>query len=82
VTDRRTRDLERRLLAVTEPFGASVAIKHTGSSHLRATLTRGASHVDVYLASTPSDFRAEKNAVADVRRKLRELTGRTKPCSI
>ena len=82
MTVRRIRDLKRRLLALVEPFGASVDIKHTGSSHLRATVTRGAVQVDVYLASTPSDFRAEKNAVADVRRKLRELTGRTKPCSI
>ena len=42
MTVRRIRDLKRRLLALVEPFGASVDIKHTGSSHLRATVTRGA----------------------------------------
>jgi hypothetical protein len=79
---RRERDLKRRLLALAEPIGAAVVIEPTGSNHFRAVFTRGAEHIVVTLANTPSDYRAGKNQTADVRRKLRELTGRTKPCSI
>jgi hypothetical protein len=73
--DRRMRDVKKRLLALAEPFGARLEIEHSGRSHLRATFT-GAAHVDVYLANSPSDFRAEKNESAYVRRKLRSI-GRT-----
>jgi hypothetical protein len=70
---RRERDLKRRLLALAEPFGASVDIKRTGGGHLCATFKHGVAHIDVYLAWSPSDYRAEKNAAAFVRRTLRTI---------
>jgi hypothetical protein len=76
VTTRRIRDLKRELTAVSEPFGAKlVDIQHTGSSHLRATISCGAGTFDIYAALTPSDWRASKHQSAFVRRRLRELTG-------
>jgi hypothetical protein len=76
VTARRIRDLQRELTAVAEPFGARlVDIQHTGSSHLRATIACGAATLDVFAALTPSDWRANKQQAAFVRRRLRKLTG-------
>ena len=71
VTDRRTREFKRRLTALVAPTGAKVDIRHTGSSHLCATISWGEAHMDIFFGRTPSDFRAQKNAVAFVRRKLR-----------
>ena len=76
MTDRRTRDFKRRLVALLAPTGARVDIRSTGGSHLCATLSWGAAQTDIFFGRTPSDFRAQKNAVAFVRRKLRGL-GRT-----
>jgi hypothetical protein len=70
------REFRRRLLALVAPTGAKVDIRNTGGQHLCATISWGAAHMDVFFGRTPSDFRAQKNAVAFVRRKLRSA-GRT-----
>jgi hypothetical protein len=73
VTDRRERDLKRRLLVLAEPLGARVDIDRTAKAHLKATISRGARRVVLFFAATPSDFRGERNGLADVKRKLRSL---------
>lgn len=73
MTARRERDLRRRLLVLAEPFGAKVAIDHTGANHLRATVSRGARYVTLYFALTPSDVRNDLNETAYARRKLRSI---------
>jgi hypothetical protein len=78
MTTRRIRDLQRDLSTVAEPFGARlVGIEHTGGSHLRATISYGAATFDVFTGLTPSDRRTNKQQASFVRRRLRELTGRT-----
>ena len=76
MTDRRERDLKRRLGVLVAPTGATVDIKHTSGGHLCATLSWGAAFTDFYFSKTPGDHREQKNAVAFVRRKLRGM-GRT-----
>jgi hypothetical protein len=67
------REFRRRLVALVAPTGAKVDIRSTGSQHMCATISWGAAHTDIFFGRTPSDFRAQKNAVAFVRRKLRSL---------
>jgi hypothetical protein len=70
------RDFKRRLVALVAPTGAKVDIRTTGASHICATISWGAAHMDVFFGSTPGDYRAQRNAVAFVKRKLRSV-GRT-----
>ena len=70
---KQARDFRRRLIALVAPTGAKVDIRNTGGQHLCATISWGAAHMDIFFGRTPSDFRAQKNAGACVRRKLRGM---------
>ena len=70
---KQARDFRRRLIALVAPTGAKVDIRNTGGQHLCATISWGAAHRDLFFGRTSSDFRAQKNAVAFVRRKLRGM---------
>jgi hypothetical protein len=77
VTTRRIRDLQRDLSTVAEPFGAKLlGIRLANSGHLHATIACGAKIFVVYAGLTPSKPSTKKEA-SFVRRRLRELTGRT-----
>jgi hypothetical protein len=76
MTTRHHRDLRRYLITLAEPYGAKlIAIKHTGSGHLCATIAYGTRTFNIYASLTPkSDWRADRENASLVKRKLRELT--------
>jgi hypothetical protein len=76
IVTRRQRDLKRQLLELAGP-NATVHLEHSGGNHLRATLKRGDRCLVFFFSLTPSDQRGRYEETAFVRRKLRELTGRT-----
>jgi hypothetical protein len=67
----RERDLKRTLKTLAAEHGASVKISTTGGGHIRARFAVGAKKADVYMAATPTDWRAGRHSAAMVRRALR-----------
>jgi hypothetical protein len=70
---RHDRETRRLLAAVARDNGAGlVGINHTGRSHLRARFVRDGVIATITLSSTPSDFHAYRNIIADAKRALRQ----------
>lgn len=73
MTRRRVRDLQRMAHMEASRVGARLAtLESTNGGHLRADfVTRAGESKSVFLSSTPSDFRSDRNGIALVRRVLR-----------
>lgn len=65
------RDLRRSMAALAENFGVAVHIETTRGNHLRAIFRSDVVCVSIVMANSPSDWRAQRNAEALARRKLR-----------
>jgi hypothetical protein len=58
----------KRLKEIERQVGSKISAEILGGGHLRLTI-KGCSNV-VFCAATPSDTRAQKNIVADIRRAM------------
>jgi hypothetical protein len=67
------RDLHRMLEPLAATYGATVTLEQTRGNHLRAVFTSRQGKFSVFVAFSPSDWRADRNCEAFTRRQLRQF---------
>jgi hypothetical protein len=73
MTTRWVRDVQRLLADEAASYGGRVRVEYTGSNHLRAIISVGASEIPIVCSLTPSSWSSGRKIRANARRALRNL---------